>query len=266
MTQATYYVWLWTDDQHQPKYVGYGAKRGDQYPWDRMWDDRGAPSPTLLPYPRAGVSPVSQWLATLSKPPLRDPTISDTPYTKIDAAKYAAQVRRGLGNVALLSNRTYVGTNSGGGKARAVVDPLGDLYISVRAAARSENVDVAAVVHWLKNSAKTGWRYFDDDYQAKRSAPLHCCSLCHSHEGRSKRDSNLIAGPPWASGAICKKCNRLLGKLDLAPDALRARAAQLYDDATSRRKAKILKDSRPGLPLWLGTVADLLEGNTNVSK
>src|SRR5262245_40343723 len=111
MMRPTYRVWLWLDPKtNEPRYVGYGGTRYDVMPWDREWDNRG------------GSSELSQWLATLDRQPPRDPTLTDTVYFRDVAAKYAAQVRAGI-NARLLRNRSYDGTQTGGGAARPVIDP-----------------------------------------------------------------------------------------------------------------------------------------------
>jgi hypothetical protein len=98
---------------------------------------------------------------------------------------YARRVRKGI-NAELLNNRSYEGTQRGGGKAQAVFDPNGDLFVSVRAAARDKGLDVGTICHYLKHSARYGWRYANADQQAKRQAPNSCCALCHKHG--SKRE------------------------------------------------------------------------------
>lgn len=257
MYTATYRVWLWLDPvTSEARYVGYGNSRYGVMPWDREWDNRG------------GSSPVSLWLATLERPPLLDPTISDTGYYRADAARYAAQVRKGL-NAKLLSNRSYSGTQRGGGKAQAVIDPDGDMFVSVRAAARDRGLDVGTIVHYLKHSADTGWRYVNDDHQAKRASPTNCCALCHKHG--SQRE--LIAPPEWSPSAICKKCNRIIRRLqasnEFVPELMRNKALTLrrasWDELTEKgaqnKRRHVRRSQDTGLPKWLDYVASLIESH-----
>jgi hypothetical protein len=255
MNEAKFYVWVWFfPGTERPAFVGCGKSVGDRMPWDVEFDDRGGPTR------------LSQWLGDLDGPPPRDPNISATPMEFKAARSYAARLREGI-PAPLIPNRSYEGTQSGGGKARPVIGPDGTEYPSVRAAADAVGVKPPSVTNWCKRPEEHGWRYADADYQAKRTAVTNCCSLCHSHNSRTKRISNLIAGPAWAPGAICKKCRNHIRRLEkdgqFSSEALRARADRLFDEAPGRRKLKIWKDQRTGRPTWLRLVAKLIYESTH---
>ena len=258
MMRPFYRVWLWLDPvTREPKYVGYGSSRYE-LPWDHEWSKRG------------GSSELSQWLAKLEKQPPRDPTINEDVYFGDVAAKYAAQIRKGI-KTPLLKNRSYQGTQTGGGAAKPVIDPNGFTFKSVRAAAHEYKVDVGTICAYLKHSIQTGWKYVDKDHTARRAAPSNACSLCLVQANGHKRNTELIAGPEWAKGkAICKRCAKVISQKhnagELVPELLRVEAEGLLaqcvaDHMHPRRLRRFREDDTPGFPRWLQTVADLIESS-----
>lgn len=143
-----YFVWEWLDQQGQPRYVGCAPSRNGEHPADILWDNRANLN-----------SELGRWLQMLPKQPLRNvelPSIGMY-YKQAAAISTAERARLRTINVDLLSARPF-GTKAGGGRAKAVIDELGDVHESVRAAAADRGIDAATVTRYCSNP-KSEWRY-----------------------------------------------------------------------------------------------------------
>lgn len=146
-------VWEWLDEDGLPVYVGIGRVIHGEHPaailWDKVaWSQRGKVD-----------SPLNRWLLTHKKEPKRGKELPTPFMYQADAQTLAHNRREFLKarGFTLLLARPY-GTHKGGGAARAVISPCGDVYVSVRAAARELNLNHCAVVRWC-NDSENGWTY-----------------------------------------------------------------------------------------------------------
>jgi hypothetical protein len=156
MPTECHHVWVWEGAEGLPTYVGRGrtGPRG-QHPAIVRWEAR---------YDRE--SELTLWLRTLGAEPRR---VANIPHCTMSAACVQAVwsgTRRqyeDLG-IRLKSDRptdrdpkTY---NAGKKLPRAVIGPNGDLYPSVRAAARDVGLTPAAIT--LHCQRRGAWRYLDE--------------------------------------------------------------------------------------------------------
>jgi hypothetical protein len=144
------YVWEWLDEKGNPVYLGNMPAKNGEHPADILWDRR-----------RTLNSPLGKWLQSLPEQPPRSQELVSVIMYRSEANALAAMERKRLKklNVQLLSNRPF-GTKIGGGYARAVISPQGDLYESVRAAAAEEGVDAATITRRCKDPANL-WSYIE---------------------------------------------------------------------------------------------------------
>jgi hypothetical protein len=94
------------------------------------------------------------------EPPQRIPVGGDGAMSRdaaeaLKASNVAALSAQGY---KLLSSRSTGSWMTGGGISKPILDPKGDMYMSVRAAARDLGKPPGSIVRWLKNS-KSGWKY-----------------------------------------------------------------------------------------------------------
>lgn len=151
MHPPTYYVWLWLDDEGQPRYLGTGSRDDELLPWTEVWNKRYEAD-----------SDLNIWLRRCPKAPTKSSDITARPMTKREAYALSSTLRQDLlkQNVLLLSCRPY-NTTTGGGSKRPVVSPNDDMYVSVREASRMENIPAGQITR-LCQDRKSGWRYLDE--------------------------------------------------------------------------------------------------------
>lgn len=154
MRPPNYYVWEWLDDEGNIVYIGNSPRSdGGELPWTVLWTSRFIID-----------SDLNRWLRSLEKQPARGTFLPAQPMTKREAYTLAGKRRHQLrlsNNPALLSARRD-GTTDGGGTRRAVVSPLGDLYVSVREAARDQGLPNSSQITRLCQDPNSAWRYLDE--------------------------------------------------------------------------------------------------------
>jgi hypothetical protein len=127
MTPARWYVWEWLNAEGRPVYLGRGRRTANgDHPADILWDRR-----------RTQNNELGKWLQSLSEPPRRNIQIvgSHMYKSEADAIYDGRKLQLDKLNISLLQTRDF-GSKIGGGDGRGVLDPNGDFYESVRAAAR----------------------------------------------------------------------------------------------------------------------------------
>ena len=155
MPASKWVVWEWIDpDTKTPAYVGLGrVENGGTHPAHLMFQSRRV---------EGFKSPVMQWLQEFDAEPRRVNTAGRETVPE-DEARAIYELRknhlRRLG-CKLFGSRPS-DTYTGGGKSKAVISPEGDIYGSVRAAAKEAGLSGAEITRRCQQR-KGGWRYLDD--------------------------------------------------------------------------------------------------------
>ena len=152
-TPPRWFVWEWTNSQGEPKYVGIGRlDKDDRHPADVLWDQR-------IEFE----SHLTNWLRGLKKQPRRSKTLPSLALHRQDAKGLFFSRRKQLKEegITLLLRRPF-GTSIGGGHHRAVVSPNGDVFVSVREAARDTGLSASQITRRCK-SKNSDWRYLNAD-------------------------------------------------------------------------------------------------------
>lgn len=151
MADRQYYVWEWIDKYGTPKYLKWGPAINGIHPAVRVWDNR-----TKLP------SRLNYWLCRLEKEPTRSLELPHCPLGATDAEELykGRRADNQLRGIKMLSARS-VESFDGGGFARGVVSPEGEVYKSVREAAEDQLVNPGTVTRWC-NDITSGWQYLRD--------------------------------------------------------------------------------------------------------
>jgi hypothetical protein len=143
-------VWVYVDAADRPTYIGVDrARPGKPHPAVELWDKRFRESTS-----------VASWLRGLHAMPkyntLHGPGISQV--AALELASTNRAVLRDLG-LRLLTTRETVsyaqGETHGGGLAKAVIDDKGNVYASMRDAARTLGIDHSSVSRYVKSGK---WR------------------------------------------------------------------------------------------------------------
>lgn len=152
MTPSAWCVWEWVDSHNVPKFVGYG----------RIADSGAHPAEVLFANRFEVDSSLNDWLRTYDEEPKRSRNMPSLEMYKADAKAVCFQRRRQLEsqNVALLRTRPY-GTTAGGGSRRAVIDPRGLIFESVREASREVGKSASQITRLCQNPS-SGWSYLDE--------------------------------------------------------------------------------------------------------
>lgn len=150
MTPARWHVWEWLNAAGEPVFLGVGALNDGKHPAEAYWRDR-----KKIP------SPLHKWLATLNEQPKRAEAVPSVALHRQDARGYFYARRKQLleANAPLLSTRPE-GTYAGGGAAKGVIAPNGDLYESVRKAADDTGISASMITRYCQGK-KNGWKYND---------------------------------------------------------------------------------------------------------
>lgn len=152
---ASHCVWIWTDKQNQPKFVGWGTFEG-AHPAKKIWARRNAFS-----------SELNRWLVQLEQEPNRKQLYPIVLMSKIEARAMAKAYTKKLkqADYAILDNRPQ-GTKIGGGANREVLGPDLEVYNSVRHAAAEVGVNASTITRWCQQ-VDTRWDYLPPKEETK---------------------------------------------------------------------------------------------------
>jgi len=152
MVPHEFVVWEWLDSHGDPFYVDFGKM---------PLGCKHHPAKTLYNARNRIDSDLTEFLRAFGKEPQRS---KDLPISKMHRREakgivYARRMQLKKQGFELLSNRPY-GTCIGGGTARKVVSPEGEVYPSVRAAAAKLGVNQCTITRRCNNQ-QSGWKYAD---------------------------------------------------------------------------------------------------------
>lgn len=149
--ERIYVVWEWLDDDGLPCYVGVGKQTG-KHPADILFSKRHESDSTL-----------TRWLRTLKKRPKRSPDVPAFAMHKADAKGVAFARKKELQEMGfvLLTTRPF-DTIAGGGVARGVLAPDGEIYESVREAAKAHGVNQCTITRRCTKQTG-GWSYIETE-------------------------------------------------------------------------------------------------------
>jgi hypothetical protein len=153
MYAKRWFCWAWEFIDEQGRkcaYVGCdNHELGAPHPANVLWNERHTVR-----------SDLHNWLRTLPAIPARIDFPAEQPIFRVDALGIAFGLREGYRRqgVRLITTRPE-GSCRGGGAAKPVVDPKGDIYDSVRQAAEAHGVSEATVIRYCKDPANHDWVY-----------------------------------------------------------------------------------------------------------
>jgi hypothetical protein len=134
---------MWKSDREQTAFVGYGQKA----PWDRLWDQRHAVESTL-----------SQWLRTLdAQPPREQHRAASATAAKFVQRQLTKRLR--AEGYRIVSDRPLETIVTPTGRQPVLVN--GQVYKSVRAAARATGLSPAAITLAAQDPKRTDVYYLD---------------------------------------------------------------------------------------------------------
>lgn len=150
--RKNWFTWSWLDPSDgRLRYVGAGPERRGIHPATQLWEAR---------FHGDSQSPLTAWLKSLPSEPKRGIVGDSGPLTRVAAEELATANRDRLkaAGVALLSTRAMDTFVTGGGLPKVCIDPAGDLFVSVSAAARDHGVDVGTITRRIAKGTN-GWRW-----------------------------------------------------------------------------------------------------------
>lgn len=151
--KAAWFVFAFASPDGRIFYVGAGPALKGVHPADAMYENRF----------RLDSSPVIRRLREMPEPPVRVPVGNDGPMSRDAAEKLKAANLESLRGTdhKLLSPRPSDSWVTGGGRDKPIADDKGDIYLSIRAAARDLGVEPSTILRRIQRNAGNpeGWRY-----------------------------------------------------------------------------------------------------------